>query len=91
MDETYVESVLIDRLALSRECTREEVLLDLERTGAIDSLEGVELVIEAEQVFGIAITDRELSSELCQSIPEIVALVRSKLSSGRVVTGEEVP
>lgn len=88
MDEPDVESVLITRLAESRGSTRQEVLLDLERTGAIDSLEGVELAIEAEQAFGIAISDSELSSDVCQSIPALVALVRSKLSASGETEGE---
>lgn len=83
VNESDVQSVLIDRLANSRGSTRDELLLDLECAGAIDSLEGVELVIEAEQVFGIAISDNELSSDVCRSIPELVALIQSKLDPTR--------
>ena len=87
VNESNVESLLIARLAASRDSTPEEVMLDLERTGAIDSLEGVELVIEAEQTFGIAVSDKELSSEVCQSIPKLVALILSKLDPSREVRG----
>jgi acyl carrier protein len=88
VNEADVESVLITRLAASRGSTREEVLLDLECAGAIDSLEGVELVIEAEQVFGIAISDGEISSDVCRSIPELVALIQSKLGPSPEANGK---
>ena len=81
MDELDVESVLIACLANNRGSTREEVLLDLESAGAIDSLEGVELAIEAEKAFGIAISDDDLSSAVCRSIPALVTLVTSKAAS----------
>jgi acyl carrier protein len=79
MGDPDVEAVLIARLADGRGSTAEEVRLGLQCAGAIDSLEGVELAMEAEQAFGIAISDSELSSNVCRSVPELVALVRSKL------------
>jgi acyl carrier protein len=88
VNEADVEAILITRLAASRGSSREEVLLDLEGAGAIDSLEGVELVIEAEQVFGIAISDRDLSSDVCRSIPELVALIQSKLGQSPEANGK---
>lgn len=88
MSESDVHAVLVDRLATSRGSTRDEVLAELERAGGIDSLEGVELVIEAEQTFGIVISDRELSSDVCRSIPELVALIQSKLGSSDDAQGK---
>lgn len=81
MDDLDVQSVLIKRLADSRGSTSGEVLRDLGSAGAIDSLEGLGLAIEAEKVFGIAISDDELSSTVCRSIPALVAMVTSKLAS----------
>lgn len=88
MSESDVHSVLVDRLANSRNCTRDEVLLELERAGGIDSLEGVELVIEAEQTFGIVIADSEITSDVCRTIPMLVALIHSKLESSDDAKGK---
>lgn len=74
-----VESVLIGQLARNRDCATDDVLVEMERTGGIDSLEGLELAMEAERTFGIKISDGELS-KACRSIPDLAALVRSKLS-----------
>jgi acyl carrier protein len=77
-----VEDALIDRLAVSRSATRDDVLLDLRRTGGqIDSLEGLELVIDAERMFGVRVSDDELSSGICRSVPDLVAFIRSLVVS----------
>ena len=78
LSQAEVESVLIDQLARSRAVARDEVLLEMERTGGIDSLEGLELAMEAERAFKIKISDDELEVA-CRSIPELATLVRSKL------------
>lgn len=88
MNDSDVEAILISQLAASRGVTQDEVLLELERSGSIDSLEGVELIIEAERTFGISIKDRELSSAVCQSIPRLVALVQSKRASSCGAKGD---
>ena len=49
--------------------------------GAIDSLEGVELVISAETKFGVRIGDDELTPSVCGSIPRLVDLVISKIGA----------
>ena len=87
MTGTDVESVLITQLAKSRDSTLEDVLRELEQFGVIDSLEGVELVAEAEMQFGISISDSELSSDVCRSVPALAKLVRSKLSPNSEVGG----
>jgi len=73
-----VESVLIEQLAKNRDCTSDDVVHDLEVSGGIDSLEGLELAMKAEQTFGIKISDDELA-KACRSIPDLAALIRSKL------------
>lgn len=80
-DHPDVKAILIAKLAESRGTTQDAVLEELERLGAIDSLEGVELITEAERVFKISVSDEELSSNVCQSIPTIVTLVQSKLAA----------
>jgi acyl carrier protein len=73
-----VESILIDRLAKGRDCSADDVKIELEQTGKIDSLEGLVLAIEAERTYGISIPDEELEVA-CRSIPDWVQLIRSKL------------
>lgn len=78
MEKPNIESVLIGQLAKGRGCTIDDVQIELEQTGGIDSLEGLELAVEAERTFGISISDNELS-EACRSIPDLARLVRSKI------------
>lgn len=81
VNDSDVEDSMITQLAVSRSISRDEVVLELERAGGvIDSFEGLELAIEAEQTFGVSISDTELSSGICRSIPELAACVRSKLA-----------
>lgn len=90
MTDKDVEVVLINYLAQSRGIAHNEVLEELDCSGAIDSLEGVELIIEAEREFGIAIPDSDVTSKVCSSVPELVKLVRSKLSSSNSSRKEKV-
>jgi acyl carrier protein len=83
-----VESVLIGYLAESRGSTRDEVLQDLERTGGIDSLEGLELAVQAEKTFEIVISDKELSSDICRSVSSLVGLIQTKLASASPPGGD---
>lgn len=78
MNDLEIEGVLVKKLAETRGATREEVLEELKRLGEIDSLEGLELITEAERVFEISVSDKELSSDMCRSLSTIVALVQSK-------------
>ncbi len=81
MNVPEVEALLIARLAQGRGRTTEEVLIEIEGCPAIDSLEGIELAMEAEQAFGISIPDSELSSDVCQSLHGLATLVCSRLGS----------
>lgn len=80
MDRSDVEALLVDQLAGSRDVSRDDVLRDLARDGTVDSLEGLELAVAAEEAFGIAISDDEISSEVCRSFSALVRLVQSKLT-----------
>lgn len=88
MNDTDIETVLIAKLAESRGTTQDEVRNELERLGAIDSLEGLELLMDAERGFEISISDQEISSDVCRSIPKMVALVRLKLALAGAIEGE---
>lgn len=81
ISDLEVRAALIDSLAKSRDVARDQVLLELRDDGFIDSLEGVELIVHAEQTFGITVSDKELSSEVCQSVSRLTALVRTKLDA----------
>ena len=88
MNDANVQKTFIAQLSASRGASIDEVLEELERTGgAIDSLEGLELAIEAERTFGVTISDKELSSGICRSIPDLVACVRSKLTGSAELQG----
>jgi len=87
MNKRDLESMLVERLAVSRGRSVEEVTLELKNGGVIDSLEGVELAIEAEQTLGIVISDGDLSSDVCQSITDLAALIGSKLGSSNDTVG----
>jgi len=58
--------------------TLEAVREDVGTGGVIDSLEGVELIIAAEAHFGVTFTDDEITSQICRSIPQLVAAVAAK-------------
>jgi acyl carrier protein len=73
-----VEDALYEELAQSRGCSTASVHADVGAGGEIDSLEGVELVAAAEGKFGVRISDRELTSKVCSSIPRLAQLVAAK-------------
>lgn len=88
MTDFTVKEALIHQLSTSRGVLRDEIVEELGRTGGIiDSLEGLELAIEAERTFGVTISDKELSSGICRSIPYLVACVRSKLTESPQLQG----
>lgn len=74
-----VQDALFAVLAESRGSTLDDVRADCGSGGEIDSLEGVELIAAAEERFGITVSDEELSSHVCSSIPLLAELVVSKL------------
>lgn len=74
-----IDTFLAERLADLRGGDPDTVLRGLAQGASIDSLEGLDLAIAAETEFGISIFDDELSSGVCQSVPAIALLVRSKL------------
>lgn len=80
VDYPDVEAAMISELARNRGVDRDQLLTDLGQEGVVDSLEGLELALAAEQTFGISISDDELSSAVCRSIPSLVRLVQLKLS-----------
>lgn len=73
-----VEAVLYDTLAKHRNLSREAVRDEVGADGAIDSLEGVELIVAAEAHFGVVFADDEITSQLCRSIPLLAAAVAAK-------------
>lgn len=79
MEDTRIEEILYIALADNRSSTVEVVRATIGAGGAIDSLEGVELVTAAEARFGITIDDDEVTHSLCRSIPRLATLVRMKL------------
>ncbi len=81
MTESQVEGALLIQLAASRGITRAEVIQELEQSGGvIDSLEGLELLTEAERTFDILVSDAEIASGICGSILEVVSCVQSKVA-----------
>lgn len=73
-----IESFLIERLATSREVTPDEVRESVLAAGEIDSMEGVELILAAEAEYGVDIPHDVLTPDLCRSLDQLVALIRSK-------------
>jgi len=81
-----IEAAIYDLLAESRGMTVVEVRAEVGAGGEIDSLEGVELVAAVEARFDVQITDRELTSSLCSSIPRLAQLVATKTAVADHVT-----
>lgn len=76
-----IEAALYQTLADARGVAVHEVQHDIGGDGAIDSLEGVELVAAAEELFGITIDDDEITSATCSSVPRLATLVRRKIDA----------
>lgn len=74
-----IEAFLLQRLAERREQSKEEVQAGMNAKGQIDSIEGVELILAAEQAFGVDIPDDILSTDLCTSLSNLASLIRSKI------------
>ncbi|HYN50736.1 MAG TPA: acyl carrier protein [Thermoleophilaceae bacterium] len=76
-----IRNTLLGFLAVSRGKSVDAVEDEIGAEGLIDSLEGVELVAAIEKELGVKITDRELSSRLCSSIPRLTEAVAAKLAA----------
>ncbi len=81
MSPAEIEGAIYELLAESRGTTAAAVRTDVGASGEIDSLEGVELVVAAEARFGVQITDQELTSGTCRSIPRLAQLVAAKTTA----------
>lgn len=76
-----VEEVLCSLLAEARGSTSDAVRTELGDAGEIDSLEGVELIVAAEQRFGIEVQDSEITTRRCRSIPALAELIASRIGA----------
>lgn len=76
-----VEEALYAALAESRGSALDEVRADVGSDGQIDSLEGIELALVAEERFGVHVDDSELTPATCSSIPKLAQLVASKIGT----------
>ena len=79
--EAEVEEALYKELATSRGSTPDSVREDIGAGGEIDSLEGVELIAAVEERFGVHISDRELTANVCSAIPLLARLVTAKTAT----------
>jgi acyl carrier protein len=73
-----IEDFLYSTLAESRRTSVADARSSVADGGAIDSLEGVELVAAAEGQYSIEIQDQELP-QVCSSIPRLAALIAAKI------------
>ena len=74
-----IEAALYDRLAANRGVSSDDIRVELGAGGGIDSLEGVELLIAAEELFGVHVPDDELTSSLCRSMGRMARRIASKM------------
>ena len=78
-----IEEALYNELAESRGATPAAVRAEVGAGGEIDSLEGVELIAAIEERFDVRISDRELTSKVCSSIPRLARLAAAKTAASR--------
>jgi acyl carrier protein len=81
MDRNQIERELRDlvRVARSRDISADGGKAEAPIENVIDSLEGVELALAAEQRYGVKIPDAELN-RVCRSIPKIAEMIEKRLS-----------
>lgn len=82
MDRGQLENELRDlvREARSRGASADAGSTEGPIENTIDSLEGVELALAAEQRYGVQIPDAELN-RLCRSIPKMAEWIEKRLAS----------
>lgn len=78
MTKAAIEDGLYECLAAIRGASPAAVRAALGAGGAIDSLQGVELLTAAEARFGVRIADAELTPQVCRSVPRMADLVAAK-------------
>jgi acyl carrier protein len=81
-----VENMIIDVLATLKGSTPTEVGRALRRRGEAmpcDSLESVEVVIEREDRYKIALPDNQQTADALRSVSSLATLVRSRLLEDR--------
>ncbi len=87
--EDQLKAMIVERLFLQvepAEIQDDDVLA--ERFG-IDSVQLFEIVVGAEEVFGITFEDADFSPELFKDVTSIAAVVRQKLEGGQEKTGTD--
>ncbi len=74
-----INEFLVTHLARRRGITEADVAASLAQTSGIDSLEGVELILDAEEHLGVSIPDDALSPVVCRSMAELARLISAHL------------
>jgi acyl carrier protein len=82
MDRNQIENELrnLVREARSRDSSSKTGNTEPPIDNIIDSLEGVELALAAEQRYGVRIPDTELN-RVCRSIPKIAEFIEKRLAN----------
>jgi acyl carrier protein len=75
-----IEGFLISRLAEREGVSVEEIRGSIATIGGIDSLAGVELILDAEERYGVSIPDDAVSSAICRSVSELARLIRAQVA-----------
>jgi acyl carrier protein len=78
MNRSEIETTLRKLIQEARDSTE---VAPGEVADIVDSLEGVEAILAAEQEFGVSIPDSELN-RICRSIPAIAEAVERRLARG---------
>lgn len=82
MSHEQIEDAIIQIIADVLGQDPDEVHESLTETeGIIDSLHGVEVILAAEEKFGISIPDDALSPKVCSLVPELVQLIKSRMAA----------
>jgi acyl carrier protein len=79
--ESEIEAFVLGCLAANRGVDVEDVRASVAAAGIIDSLEGVEILLSAEERYDVSIPEDALTPQLCRSIPDLIRMIRSKLAA----------